>query len=198
MSRFKSILFASIVSLLSACALAPTPEDAFYRLEVSPPTTATGTPRLEGILEIDPFRADPLTSGRAMLYRKTDTPNRVYRVHYTFWMDAPAAMLQRESAEYLRAAGIAEQVVMPNARTNADFALLGMIVHLEQIRSAEPSVVIELELALVERGSRNLLHHGIYTEETATRGNDAGGAAEAFGRALSSILERFVADLKAN
>ena len=197
-SRFKSILSASIASLLFACALAPTPEDTFYRLEVSPPATTTGAPLLKGILEIDPFRSDPLTSGRAMLYRKAETPIRVYRLPYTFWMDAPAAMLQRESAEYLRAAGIAEQVVMPSARTNADFALVGTIVHLEQIRSAAPSVVIELELALVERGSRELILHGIYTEETAARGSDVSSTAEAFGRALSTLLERFVADLKAD
>jgi len=195
--RIQSILTASIASLLFACALAPVPEDAFYRLEVSPPSSSVssgGALPLAGILEIDPFRADPLTSGRAMLYRSANQSHRVHRLPYTFWMDAPAAMLQREVAEYLRAAEIAEQVVTPAARTNARYALAGTIVRLEQIRGASPSVVVELELSMVERGNRNLLHHGIYREEVPMLGQDASRAAEAFGRALSSILERFVAD----
>ena len=128
MSRFKSVTCASLAALLSACALAPTPDDAFYRLEVSPPPVTTDPPLLKGILEIDPFRADPLTSGRAMLYRSAESPTRVRRLPYTFWMDAPAAMLQREAAEYLRAAGVAEQVVTPRAGTNAQYALTGRSV----------------------------------------------------------------------
>lgn len=192
--RFKSILSAPIAALFLACALAPVPEDAFYRLEVSPPSSPSIAQPLTGILEINPFRTDPLTSGRAMLYRGANESTRVHRLPYTFWMDAPAAMLQREVAEYLRAAEIAEQVVTPTARTNARYALAGTIVRLEQIRSAKPSVVIELELSMVERGSRNLLHHGIYREEVPMVGQDASRAADAFGRALSSILERFVAD----
>jgi ABC-type uncharacterized transport system auxiliary subunit len=198
MSRIQSILGASIAALLSACALAPTPEDAFYRLEVSPPANSVEAPILQGTLEVDAFRTDPLTSGRAMLYRNEGTPSRVHRLPYTFWMDAPAAMLQREAAEYLRAAGVALRVVTPSARTNADYALVGTIVRLEQIRSAAPSVVIELELALVERGSRNLLQHGVYSEEVAATKSDVAGTVDAFGRALSSILERFVADLTAS
>jgi len=120
------------------------PEDAFYRLEVSPPPSPTNKVPLAGILEVDPFRADPLTSGRAMLYRSANAPARIHRLPYTFWMDAPAAMLQREVAEYLRAAKVVEQVVTPAARTNARYALAGTIVRLEQMRSPSPSVVIGL------------------------------------------------------
>lgn len=194
MPRFKSILFAAIPLLLTACALAPVKEDAFYRLEVRSPTPVD-VPPLAGILEIEPFRADPLTGGRAMLYRGAEAPTRVYRLPYTFWMDAPATMLQREVAGYLRTAKVAEEVITPNARANARYALAGTIVRLEQIRSEAPRVVIELELSVVERGSRVLLLHGTYSEEISVKEPSMASAADAFGRALSSILERFVAEL---
>lgn len=196
MRRFNSVLYASIGVLLTACALPPVPEDAFYRLDVSPPRVAYTTYLLPGILEIDPFRADPLTSGRAMLYHTTETPTRVYRLPYTFWMEAPAAMLQREAAEYLRAAHVAKQVVTPSVRASAEYALTGTILRLEQIRSESPAVVMELELSVVERGSRALLFHQTYFEEVPANGQDVTRtAATAFSRAYSSILERFVADL---
>ena len=195
MRRFQSILCLSIATLLSACALAPVPEDAFYRLEVSSPHPTQNAPLLAGILEIDPFRADPLTGGRAMLYRGANAPTRVHRLPYTFWMDAPAAMLQLEVAEYLRTAGVSEHVVTPSARTNAQYALAGTIIRLEQIRGEAPAVVIELELSVVERRSRELLFHGTYREEVSATGRDVVHAADAFGRALGSILDRFVADL---
>ncbi len=195
MRRFSSILYASIGVLLTACVLPPVPEDAFYRLDVSSPRKVYDTPLLPGILEIDPFRADPLTSGRAMLYHTAETPVRVYRLPYTFWMESPAAMLQREAAEYLRAARIAEQVVTPSVRASAQYALAGTIVCLEQIRSDSPTVVIELELSVVERGSRDLLFRQTYTEEAPANGQDGTRTARAFGRAFSSILERFAADL---
>ena len=195
MRRFNSILYISIAALLSACALPPVPEDAYYRLDVGSPPPMNGAPLLTGILEIDPFRSDPLTSGRAMLYHRAATPTRVHRLPYTFWMEAPAAMLQRQVANYLRNARVAEQVVTPSVRTNARYALAGTIVRLEQIRSDEPSVVIELELSVVERGSRDLLFHSQYSEQLPTHGQDAALATDAFGRALSAILERFVADL---
>ena len=198
MRRFNSILCASIGALLSACALPPVPEDAFYRLDVSPPPQTRNAPLLAGVLEIDPFRADPLTSGRAMLYHTAETPIRVHRLPYTFWMEAPAAMLQREAAEYLRVARVAETVVTPNVRTNAQYALTGTIVRLEQIRSESPAVVIELELSVVERGSRDLLFHRNYAEEVPANGPDAIRTASAFGRAFAAILERFVADLSAS
>lgn len=194
----------AIAALASACALPPTAEDAFYRLEVGPPSATLEAPLLAGILEVEPFRADPLTSGRAMIYRTAQEPMRVRRQPYTFWMDAPTAMLQREMARYLRAAGVAETIVTPNARTIGRYALTGTIVEFEQIRSgteqasgATPAVALELELAIVERGSRNLLFQGTYAEERSARGADTSRIVDAFGRALASILERFVAELHA-
>ena len=198
MHRFEAIPCTLVAALLCACALPPAPDDAFYGLEVDAPVQVDRTPLLPGILEIDPFRADPLTSGRAMLYRDPRTPARVHRHPYTFWMEAPPTMLQRQVAGYLRGARVAEKVITPNVGAKAGYVLAGTITRMEQIWSDEPAVRLELELSLVERESRDLLFHGLYAEELPMVGRDAAGAVDAFGRALSSILEHFVADLEAS
>ena len=180
---------------LSACSLRPAPEDAFYRLEVGQPTRVLEHPTLAGVLEVGALRADPLVGGRAMLYRSSGASTRIRRHLYSYWSDSPTSMLQTELAAYSRAAGAAARVVTPAARTHPDFALSGTILRLEQVRGDAPSVLIEMELSVVVRGTRELLLFEVYREELAAGGSGVESAVAAFSRGLSKIFDRFITDL---
>jgi ABC-type uncharacterized transport system auxiliary subunit len=182
---------------LSACALRPTPQDAFYRLELVPPARVLEQPVLAGVLEVGALRADPLTGGRAMLYRSSTTSTQVHRLPYSYWSDSPTAMLQAELAAYARAAGVALEVVTPAARTHPDFAVSGTILRLERIRGDAPRVLIEIELSVVERQTRKLLLFEVYREEQLAVGTGVEDTVAAFGLGLTRIFDAFVADLAA-
>lgn len=190
-------LFFLLELAFVGCALRPAPQDAFYRVEVDPPARVLEQPALSGILEVGALRADPLTGGRAMLYRSAASSTEIRRHPYSYWIDAPTSMVQAELAAYARAAAAAERVVTPAVRANPDFALSGRILHLERISGEAPGVLIEMELSVVERGNRQLLLFEVYREELSTRSTRVEDAVDAFGRGLSTIFKQFLSDLAA-
>ncbi len=181
------------LALAAACASGPAATDAYFRIEAGPPPAAAT--RLDGVLEVERFRTDPLTGQRPILFRKEEAPIQVRRHKYRHWVDSPTAMLQRELARYLRAAGAATDVVTPEQRARADYVVIGRIERLERIVGDSPRVVVELDLAVSrERGTSPLLHER-YREELPAAGDGVGDAVAAFDRAVTAIFERFLADL---
>ena len=178
------------------CAMSPPPADAFYRLEARSGPGAGGEPVLPGILEVGTFRADPLTGGRAMVFRVDDGSVEVRRHAYSYWVDAPANMLQLELAGYLRDAGVASLVITPGMRVIADNSLSGTVRRLERIQGPTPHVLVELEFTLVNRESRALELQKSYRGEISASSDSVESAVEAYSRALDSIFVRLVDDLR--
>jgi len=185
------------IALALACATSPAPPDRFYRVEISHgvDAEASRTP-LDGALEVGPLRSDALTGERAILYVETERPNRVRPHTYDYWVEAPAAMLQQQLLERLRADGVAPQVLTPEMRVPARYRLRGRVNHFErQLGSAVPSVLVELRLEVIDTETRALRLAHTYRATAAARSEGIEDAVEAFDRAVADVYERFVADL---
>ncbi len=189
-------LLACLGILLSGCAGGPAPTHHYYRLEPAEPA-ALGEPALDGILVVDRLRAEAIASGRDLLERNASSPELRRRTHH-HWVEPPPTMLQVGIVGYLRAAGVASQVVTPDLHLSPDYELAGRILAFERVvGSGTPRVRIALELSLTRVEGRELLLLETYVDEREAPGRGIDDAARAFAEALASILERLVAELSA-
>lgn len=190
------LLTFSTLGMLAGCLGSTPPRDHFYRLETAKPTEVLPSPVLEGTLEVERFRADALTRERAILRVPSMDSLQVSPSTYHLWIDTPTVMLQRSLAEYLRVAGVAERVVLPEMNVDETFELSGWIERLVYVKD-EGLVVAELEFSLINaRGTRQPLRRG-YRAEVATGGDDMGQAVVAFNAAIGEIFGRLLADIAA-
>ena len=67
-SFLTSLSFAATALLVTACTQPELPQDHYYRLNVASPQQVSL--KLDGVLEVERFRADGLTSGRPIVYSK--------------------------------------------------------------------------------------------------------------------------------
>jgi len=105
-------------------------------------------------------------------------------------------MLRDELVSFLRAAKVADRIVTPEMRAQADYVLTGRIKHLEQVRVDKGSrTLIEVELGLRRPRDGKILYLNSFRAE-----NDAGSAAvvdavDSLNTALSIIYSDFLAEL---
>ena len=195
-ARRSAALLACLGILLSDCAGGPAPTHHYYRLEPAEPA-ALGEPALDGILVVDRLRAEAIASGRDLLERNASSPELRRRTH-DHWVEPPPTMLQIGIVGYLRAAGVASQVITPDLHLCPDYELAGRILAFERVvGSGTPRVRIALELSLTRVKGRELLLLETYVDEREAPGRGIDDAARAFAEALASILERLVAELSA-
>lgn len=181
-----------LLLLLSACAVAPAPKDAFYRLDVAQPAQHFDRPPLPGVLEVDRLEADGAVAERALAF-ETRPGGPVERYRYDFWSEQPGILLQDRIAAYLRAANAAGRVVTPELRVPPDWTLRGKIRRFEQVAGAG-KVAVELQLAVVSARDGSLVLMDTYRVE-APSGSDVESMVGAIGAATSDVLARFVAAL---
>ena len=186
-------LAAGLALFVAACAQDPIPQDNFYRLG-SPAAVAPAPAPLRGTLEIERFRAEGLGAGRAIVYSRTDQPLRLNEYNYHFWAEPPAVLLQEQLVAYARAARLAERVVTPEMRIEAQQVLTGRIVRLEQVLGPQPQVIVSLEIALRQVGSDRPPLLGTYERVEPAADASVGAAVVAVDRALNHIFSRFIAD----
>ncbi len=179
---------------LAACgSAAPVPEDQFYRLIVSMPSSSKTL--FPGIMEVDRFVADGLTAGRPIVYSETGKPFQVKEFHYHFWTQPPTVMLRDELVSYLRARKVSDTVVTPEMRVTPDYILTGKIKRLEKVLGDPPKAVLELELSLRKESGDKILHLDTYRVETVSDGPGVDDAVKSLNTALTSIYGKFVHDL---
>jgi ABC-type uncharacterized transport system auxiliary subunit len=177
------------------CASGPAPRDHFYRLSITAPAPLPN-PAIPGILEVDRLRVEAIAQGRRMLYRDVSLPNAIGHYNYHYWADPPGVMLQDLLAQYLRAAGVAESVIMPGIHVDSDFSLKGRLVRLERhTGSGAPRVVVEIEFVLLGTKGNELLLQKSYSEERTAAGDNIDTSITAYEDALGSIFQQLLADL---
>ncbi len=130
----RRILNLLMLLLLGGCAsTTPVPEDRFFRVNPVHPHRVLSEPALTGGLAVDYMQADPLRSGRAVLYSDSRQPLQLQRYHYEFWVDQPPRMVRQALAAYLRETGVADAVVDIDSRTNSAYRLGTRLLKFEQV-----------------------------------------------------------------
>lgn len=190
------VLLVAMVLALAGCGGGggPIPQNNFYRVQVSPPSAATG-PVLPGTLEVDRFSVEGLTGGRAMVYSDSARPQELNEYHYHLWTEPPASMLRDELVSFLRAANAAKQVVTPEVRVSPDYMARGRILRLERVVGKNPGALVELEMSARRIRGDDLLLLKTYRAQVAPGSEEMNDVVLAFGKALTDIYGRFAADL---
>lgn len=189
-------LAASVLALLplAGCLGGPAPRDHFYRLQATPPAAPLAQPLLPGVVEVERPRGDALARERPIVYSEGGVEVTPYG--YQLWSDSPTLVIQRQLAEYLRRAGMADPVVMPEMNVEEDWSVRGYLARLEHLRGAGGSrALVELELSVTAAPRGKLLLRRNYREERPAAGPEIADAVSAFDAALTAIFERFVADI---
>ena len=185
--------------MLSGCATtSQIPEDRFYQIEAIAPSISVPRPVFSEGLNVDKVSADPLRSGRAVLYRDSRKPLEVRRYHYEYWVDQPTRMVHQALVDYLRASGVADPTGGESRRTNGSYALKAHLKRFDRVVGAgRPKVEIELQTTVYANGSRVPLWTNNYLHQQESDAGDMHATAAAMQIALANIFASMVEDLAA-
>ena len=188
-----------VVLVLSGCApTSQVPEDRFYQIEAVAPSISVPRPVFPEGLEVDKVSADPLRSGRAVLYRDHRKPLEVKRYHYEFWVDQPPRMVQQALVDYLRASGVADPTGGETRPANRNYALKAHLKRFDRVVGAgRPKVEVELQTTVYANGSRVPLWTNNYLHQQESDAGDMHATAAAMQIALANIFASMVEDLAA-
>ncbi len=182
--------------LLMAC-LGETPRDQFYRLQTGSPARLDA-PILEGVVEVQPLRADPLLRARPLLRSGGPGSVKITPHRYHLWADSPVLAVQRALIADLRARGLAERIVTPEARVRDAWSVSGRIHRFEyQVGSGSARAVVELELGLAATAPSAASWSQVYRVERDVPGLTIAAIARALGEGTGLVFERFAADIAA-
>lgn len=195
MKRVATVVLLPLL-LLGGCSLSapPVPRDTYYRILVPAPVRSD-LPMLPGVLVVVPLDADGLLRERALLYSANGQAVQMRQHDYQYWIDPPPRMLQIQLIDYLRRSGLAAVVVAPDLRVKADYSLSGRIKRLERLLGGgPPRAVAELELALVDSASQQLILVRSYAAEVRADDDSVAASVIALNAALAKIFESFLID----
>lgn len=198
--RMRTGGFAALLSalLLAGCGgVARVPEDNFYRLDVAAPAAHSPVPALADGLVVQGGVAAPLYRDRALLYSEPASAARLQRYHYHYWADSPPQFVQRGLADYLRAAGVAAPVLLPENGIDAAYRLRVDIERFEHVRGvANGQVDVALRVTLTAR-ERGVLWQDLLRAGAPVAGADFTAVAAAYEQALTDLYARIAERLAA-
>ena len=188
-----AFLSMAILALgLVACAQPELPQDDYYRLNVN--NAVRAVVKLDGVLEVERFRADGLTSGRPIVY--SEKKGHLSEYHYHFWVEPPVDLLQNAMVTFLRTANLADHIVTPNLRIKEDYLLTGKIIQLERNLFNGNKVIVKIEIGLKRSLDDKILVLKTYVRQIKQSGNSVNGAVEAINVAVSEIFTEFLTDVR--
>lgn len=192
------VLLAGLLLLTGCSSVPPIPTNSFYRLDIAAPEKRLETPALNGILSVQVGAAMPLYRDRALLHSEAGAETSLQRYHYHYWIDTPPHLLQIELADYLRAAGVATVVVMPEDSVNEFYRLRLDIDRFEHLRGPNGGKVsVGLRVLLTERSSGRLILQDRLVAEAVVQGEDFARLTAGYQRAVTELCERMVVLLQA-
>lgn len=198
MMRRLGMVSVLLLALAACSATAPVPEDHFYQLEAGSAADAMPSPALQGGLRVAPVNADPLRSGRAVLFRDARKPLELQRYHYQYWVDQPPRMVERALLNYLRSIAVADPVQDDIRRGSTAYRLQTRLLRFEQVvGEGAPRVELELEATLYPEPSGAALWTAVYLRRVESSGNDMHATAQAMQLALAQVFQALRADLVA-
>lgn len=188
-------LLVLATALLAGCSsIGPAPDEVFYRLPAA--QVEAGEKKLPGVLLIDDWRAGDLHAGGNLLYSKDAGGISLQQYHYDLWADRPTELIADFAQDWLTRRGIADLVLSESSGATGDWRLIGELRRFEQLNGAKtPTVVVGLELRLVDLNDRDARPGGGYFEANASIDSEnpldaVNGYRDALEQALSKFADR--------
>lgn len=192
------VLLATLLLLTGCSSAPPIPTNSFYRLDIAAPEVRLDSPVLKDTLSVQVGAAMPLYRDRALLHSEAGAETSLQRYHYHYWIDTPPHLLQIELADYLRDAGVAAVVVMPEDSVNEVYRLRLDIDRFEHLRGANGGKVsVGLRVLLTERSAGRLLLQDRLVAEAVVQGEDFARLTAGYQQAVTELFERVVVLLQA-
>lgn len=194
-----------VIGLCSCFILAPGcvrlqkayPEKRKYAIEAR----RSGEPqsRLDNpILAVRVFNPPPVNKGSDFIYRIG--PNEFVGDFYNGFIIEPGTLLSYETAFWLAASGIFNEIVPLSSRLKPDYVLEGYItaLHGEMVDRAHPSAVMSIEFLLIDetKGASQLRFHKHYLQRIPIENADPAAVIEGWNKALGNILGNLENDLR--
>lgn len=182
---------------LNGCGTVPLPDYRYYRPKDIAAPVALLRPAIDGVLQIDAFRADGVFGERPIAYSAEADPQRLLQYHYQLWTDPPGAILQRRFIDVLAAMRVAPSVTARASVRGEPVKLSGFIERLERVKRLSGSweVVVKLRIRVESpRGSLPLLEQ-IYERKSAATGDSISESVELLGLAVDDIAVNVARDL---
>lgn len=186
-------VFALGLALASVgCSVAPMPPDRFYHLGAVGSSSPAGACRLPGVLVVNRPIADSLTDQRSMVYRPAGDTQELRRSDYQLWVDPPTVLIQNRLVSYLKRRGVADTVVTPDLRAQADYALSGRIVEMHRSLGDPSTITLAMDLSLLRLKDRRVLVQSSGVETRPASSIDE--AIPAYESAAANLFDTFVAE----
>jgi ABC-type uncharacterized transport system auxiliary subunit len=152
-----------------------------------------------GGLAVDYVQADPLRSGRAVIYSDRDHPLQLQRYHYEFWVDQPPRLLHQALLSYLRDSGVADTVIDTTVPATVDYRLRLRLLKFEQVLERQSAdVEVALQATLSSGPAEEVLWTRTYTQRQSSGSLRIDAAASAMQVALGELFAALQADLAAS
>jgi len=193
-TRRPTLVLFWILALHGCAATNPAPEDRYYRLPPPHPSVRAG-PLVSGAVSVQRFQSSGLHGQRPIVYSDDSSEIELLQYHYHYWIDSPTRLVADFLADYLRAAGAAEPVLVDDGDAG-ELNISGRITGFERITGSNGGVVVSLQFRVDRRGATAPLLLRDYREEAGVAGDTMERAAAAFGTALDAICARLVRDLE--
>lgn len=185
------------VLLLAACASAPVPDMAFYRMASvpDPARAADAEPRFPIPITVSPFRADGVYNDQAILYAlKPEGSIKAY--HYQLWDEPPSLMLQRRLIDQLRAE-FAAKLITDRLPPGLDaLRISGRLQRFERVRMNQRwHARVRMEIRVERRQQDAPLLLDEYGADVEAESDTIQASIRAFAAALDQSYAAFSADL---
>jgi cholesterol transport system auxiliary component len=181
--------------LLSACAVDPVPEIAYYRMPeiISNQQSSSLTSTLP--IVVDTFLADGLHGEQAILY-STKPGGSIRAYHYQLWNDPPVRLLQRRLIKHLRQQKNAVLVTDRLGSSVAALRVSGLIERFERTKVAnggwQAEVALELRVDKVRDQAPLLVK--AYSVTVPIEGDSMQATVRAFARGTDQVFVQFAHD----
>jgi len=175
------------------CSATPPPQDQFYRLEPEP-VTVPAKQISTGTILVTQLNARGFSGGARIVFRDNVDRLRVQRYRNRLWSDPPAAMIQDAIVQALRAEHIAEYVITPAERANANWIVSGTLFRIEHLRDVN-QVNIEFELGLINAQNRKTVFQHGYSQAESAEDTSMASVVAAFNLVLAQLIATAVKDI---
>lgn len=147
------IAMTAFALLLTACASAPVPDVAYYRMPAVAGGSHSDTKYFAVPIVVDSLIADGVYNDQAILYAMR-SEGSIKAYHYQLWDEPPGQMLQRRLVDTLRARNAAKLVTDRLPPSITSLRISGRIERFERIKVGEAWLArVRMELR-VERGAQ--------------------------------------------
>lgn len=191
-------IVALLALALCGCGGAPAvPDFTWYRMPRPQPLEPHAQPLLDEPVVVEPFGADGLYAGQAMVYALDPGAQRLRQYHYQLWTDPPTRIVQRRLLAVLREARVAATVTDELPASSSAIRIGGIILRLDRVPTTAGGfeAVVALKLRANAVDGQPLIDD-YYRAEAPAADATIQATVDAYGAALDTIFTRFDADLR--